>query len=116
MGNFIEVGKSAEFRNGVLKEVEVKSKQILLARIADKYYAASNRCPHMGGRLAQGKLDGTVITCPLHGSQFDLVDGHVIRWLRSSGVFSAVGKALKGPQPLTIYNVKVEGENILIEI
>ncbi len=44
----------------------------LLARVGDKYYAADNRCPHMGGKLSPGKLEGTVVTCPRHGSQFDL--------------------------------------------
>ena len=116
MSNFVEVGRSAEFKDGVMKEVEVTGKQILLVKVAGKYYAASNRCPHMGGRLAQGTLDGTTVTCPLHGSKFDLVDGRVVRWLKGSGVLSAVGKALKGPRPLTIYNVKVDGERILIEI
>jgi nitrite reductase/ring-hydroxylating ferredoxin subunit len=116
MSNFVEVVRSAEFNDGVMKEVEVQGKQILLVKVAGKYYAASNRCPHMGGRLAQGTLDGTTVTCPLHGSKFDLVDGRVVRWLKGSGVLSAVGKALKGPRPLTIYNVKVDGERILIEI
>ena len=116
MGNFVEVGKTSEFKNGVMKEVEVQGEEILVARVGDKYYAASNRCPHMGGRLARGKLDGTTVTCHLHGSQFDLGDGHVVRWLKGSGVFSAIGKALKGPQPLTIYSVKVDGDRIIVEI
>ncbi len=116
MSNFIEVGRTSEFNNGMLKEVEVQGNAILLARVEDKYYAVSGRCTHMGGRLAQGKLDGKTITCPLHGSQFDLDDGHVVRWLKGSGAFSAIGKALKGPKSLTIYRVKVEGERVLIEI
>jgi nitrite reductase/ring-hydroxylating ferredoxin subunit len=116
MSGYVEVGKTSEFKDGVMKEVEVQGKQILLARAGDKYYATSNICPHMGGRLARGKLEGTVVTCPLHGSQFDLVDGRVVRWLKGSGVLSAVGKALKGPQPLTVHNVKVETERIFIEI
>jgi nitrite reductase/ring-hydroxylating ferredoxin subunit len=116
MGIFIEAGKTGEFNSGVMKEVEVRGNQILLARVGDKYYAASSRCPHMGGRLAHGKLDGSVVMCPLHGSQFDLSDGHVVRWLKGSGVLSSIGKAIKGQQPLTIYNVKVEGESILVEL
>ena len=116
MSNFVEVGNISEFNDGVMREVEVQDKQILLAKVGDKYYATSNRCPHMGGRLAHGKLVGTIVTCPLHGSQFDLIDGRVVRWLKGSGVFSAVGKALKGPQPLTVYRAKVEGERIVIEI
>jgi 3-phenylpropionate/trans-cinnamate dioxygenase ferredoxin component len=116
MGSFVEAGKTSEFNDGMMKEVEIQGKQVLLARVGEKYFAASNSCPHMGGRLARGKLDGTIVTCPVHGSQFDLDGGHVVRWLKGSGVLSSIGKALKGQQPLTIYNVKVEGESILVEI
>ena len=90
--------------------------EVLLARVADKYYAGGNRCPHMGGKLSQGKLEGTVATCPRHGSQFDLRDGRVVRWLKGSGILSRVGKALKSPRPLATYNVKVEDDRIRIEI
>ncbi len=116
MKKFLEVGTTSEFKNEAMKEIEVQGNTIILARVGEKYYAANGRCPHMGGKLAHGKLDGTIITCPLHGSQFDLNDGHVVRWLKGSGVFLAVSKALKGPQSLTTYQVKVEGERILVEI
>jgi 3-phenylpropionate/trans-cinnamate dioxygenase ferredoxin subunit len=116
MGTFVEAGKAVEFKDGMMKEAIVQGKEILLARVKDKYYAASGRCPHFGGNLSRGRLEGTVITCPLHGSQFDLADGHVVRWLRGSGVLSTVGKALKGPKPLDTYKVKTEGNRILVEI
>jgi 3-phenylpropionate/trans-cinnamate dioxygenase ferredoxin subunit len=99
-----------------MKQVSAQGHAILLVRVGDKYYAASNRCPHMGGRLSQGKLEGTVVTCPLHGSQFDLNDGHVVRWLRGAGLFSKVGRALSSPKTLTTYNVKIENGVILAEI
>lgn len=80
MSNLVEVAKSGELAEGTMKEVLTQGHEILLARVGDKYYAANNRCPHMGGKLSQGKLEGTVVTCPRHGAQFDLSDGHVIRW------------------------------------
>lgn len=116
MGTFVEAGKTSEFKDGMMKEIVVQDKEILLARVKDKYYAVSNRCPHFGGNLSRGSLEGTVVTCPLHGSQFDLTDGHVVRWLKGSGVLSAVGKALKGPKSLDTYKVKVEDNRILVEI
>ncbi len=99
-----------------MKAVNMAGHEVLLARVADKYYAGGNRCPHMGGKLSQGKLEGTVATCPRHGSQFDLRDGRVVRWLKGSGILSRVGKALKSPRPLATYNVKVEDDRIRIEI
>ena len=116
MSNLMEVGKTSELEHGAMKEVLAQGHKILLARVGDSYYAAENRCPHMGGNLSQGKLEGFVVTCPLHGSQFDLRTGQVVRWLRGSGLFSTVAKVLKSPRQLNTYNVKVENDRILIEI
>jgi len=116
MSNLVEVGKTSELKDGTMKEVLAQGREILLARIGDKYYAADSRCPHMGGKLSQGKLEGTVVTCPRHASQFDLMDGRVVRWLSGSGLVSMVAKVLKSPRPLAIYDVKIENNRILIEI
>jgi 3-phenylpropionate/trans-cinnamate dioxygenase ferredoxin subunit len=110
MGTFVEAAKTGEFQDGAMKEVGLQGKKILLAKIKDKYYAATGRCTHFGGNLSRGTLEGTVVTCPLHGSQFDLTDGHVVRWLRSSGPPSKAGKQLN------TYKVKVESDKILVEI
>jgi len=116
MGDFVEVAKVDELKDGTLKAVDAMGREILLARVRNKYYAAQNRCPHMRGKLSQGELKGTVVTCPLHGSQFDLSDGRVVRWLMGSGWVSMVGRVLKSPRPLATYNVKVEGDRILVEM
>lgn len=116
MSNFVEACRIGELQKGAMIQVLVQGREVLMARVGDKYYAADNHCPHMGGKLSQGKLVGTVVTCPLHGSQFDLSDGQVVRWLKGSGVVSAIGRVLKSPRRLPIYNVKVEEERILIEI
>ena len=116
MGSFVEVGRVGDLKNGTMKEVKIEGHDILLARITDKFYALDNRCPHLGGNLAKGRLEGTVVTCPLHGSQFDITDGRVVRWLKGSGILSSVGKALKGPKPVASYKVKTEGSKILAEI
>ncbi len=115
MGNLVEVGKTSEFVAGVMKEVTTQGREILLARVGDKYYAADNRCPHMGGKLSRGKIEGTIVTCPRHGSQFDLRDGRVVRWLKGSGLMSKIGKVLKSPRLLSMYNVSIKDGKILIE-
>jgi 3-phenylpropionate/trans-cinnamate dioxygenase ferredoxin subunit len=115
MGNLIQVGIASELADGSMKEVTAQSRGILLARVGDRYYAADNRCPHMGGKLSQGKLEGTVVTCPRHGSQFDLRDGKVVRWLKG-GVSSIAGKLLKPPRPIATHPVKVDGDKIMLEM
>jgi len=114
MSKFTEVSKIDELKDGTMKAVIAGGREILLARIGDKYYAADNRCPHMKGDLSQGKLEGTVVTCPLHGSQFDISNGQVVRWLRG-GLMSKMGRALKPSKDLTVYNAKVEDGKVLVE-
>ena len=116
MGTFVPVAKTGELGEGTMKEVEAQGHDLLLAMVGGKYYAANAKCTHIGGRLAKGKLEGTVVTCPLHGSQFDLSNGQVVRWLKGSGIISSLGKKLKGPKPIATHRVKVEGDSILIEI
>jgi 3-phenylpropionate/trans-cinnamate dioxygenase ferredoxin subunit len=116
MSNWVEVGQASELENGAMKEVLAQGREILLARIGDKCYATDNRCPHMGGKLSEGRLEGTVVTCPRHGSQFDLSDGGVVRWLKTSGLTSTMSKLFKPPRPIATYQAKLEGNIILVEI
>jgi 3-phenylpropionate/trans-cinnamate dioxygenase ferredoxin subunit len=115
MSKFTEVAKIEELKSGTMKAVIVEGREILLTRVGDKYYAVDGRCPHMQGNLSQGKLEGIVVTCPVHGSQFDISSGRVVRWLKG-GLMSKVSRALKMPKGLAVYNVKVEGRSVLVEI
>jgi 3-phenylpropionate/trans-cinnamate dioxygenase ferredoxin subunit len=116
MGSYIEIGKTDDLENGAKRKVLIQGQEILLARVGDKYYATQNRCPHMGGDLSAGTLEGTVITCPRHGSQFDVSDGHNVRWMKGAGLAAMVGKAIKPPRSIKTYNVKTDGGAILVEV
>ena len=116
MGNFVKAAKVTEFKDGTRKKVSIGDKEILLARVSGKFYAVGNRCAHMGGDLSAGTLEGNIVTCPRHGSQFDITSGKNLRWMKGSGLAAAVGKAIKSPRPIPAYNVKVEGDDISIEI
>lgn len=114
MSDYVEVFGVGELDNGTMKAVDVDKKKILLARIGGKYYAADNLCPHLKGSLSDGKLEGSVVTCPKHASQFDLTDGHMVRWTEWSGVKLSVAKVMKSPRPLKTYDVKVEDGKVLV--
>ncbi len=116
MSSYVEAGKTGDFSDGMKKKVIAGGQEVMLARVGDKYYAVGNRCPHRGGELAAGQLKGTVVTCPLHGSQFDITDGHNIRWLKGKGLVASLAKVIKPPRPLPTYPVKVDGDTILIEV
>lgn len=116
MGKYVTAGKTSDFADGAMKKVSIEGQDILVARIGSNYYAIGNKCPHLGGDLSKGTLEGTVVTCPLHGSQFDLRDGKNVRWLKGSGMASAIGKVFKPPKPVPSYKVKAEGTDISVEV
>lgn len=114
MGGFTEVISTGELSNGQMKQVNVDGKQILIARAGDTYYAADNACPHLKGNLSKGKIEGTIVTCPLHRSQFDLKDGHVVNWTGWSGIKLALAKTVRPPRALKVYEVKVENDKVMV--
>jgi len=123
MADYTELEKTGNFTDGMMKGIKVEGNDILLARIEGKYYAAAGRCPHMKGYLSKGKLKGTIVTCPIHGSQFDLKTGKVVRWVAGSGfmslmgrLMSMIGMAAAGEKPLAVYEVKVENDRIMVKL
>ena len=116
MGKLVEVAGEGDIAEGAMKEVTAEGQKILVAKVGGRYYAADGGCPHMGASLASGKLEGAVVTCPRHGSQYDLTDGHMVRWAQLPGVVSAIGKVMKKPRGVKTYPVKTEGGKVLVEI
>jgi nitrite reductase/ring-hydroxylating ferredoxin subunit len=64
--------------------------------VAGHFCATQDKCTHKQGPLNEGKLDGSTVTCPWHGSQFNLCTGAVL-----------LGPAVDS---LKTYRVIVEGE------
>ena len=116
MPEYVEVCSSEDIPDGGMKAFPVKGREVLIAKAANKIYAASDICPHMKARLSRGTLEGTTVTCPRHGSRFDLKDGHVVQWTNLSGITLTIGKLFRSPRPLEIYPVKVEGGKVHIEL
>jgi 3-phenylpropionate/trans-cinnamate dioxygenase ferredoxin component len=116
MGTYVKALNSGELQNGNKKKVSLQGKEIMLARVADKFYAIDNRCAHMGGDLSSGTLEDVVITCPRHGSQFDVTDGRNVRWMKGSGLVSAALKSVSSSKPVKSYKVKVEGDAVMVEL
>ena len=54
----------------------VGDRQIAVFRLRSGALRATQAlCPHAGGPLADGQLDGSVVLCPLHGATFELDTG-----------------------------------------
>ncbi len=114
MSEYIEIAPVADFSDGEMRQVDVDGHELLVVRAGDEFLVADNRCPHLGGRLSKGALSGTVVTCHLHHSQFDLRDGRVIRWTDWSGPVRTVAELARHPRPLRVYEVKVDQGKVLL--
>ncbi len=75
MENFITVASVEEFADGRRKTVKFDDRIVAIFKIADEFYAIENECPHHGAPLCEGYVDGELVSCPLHGWQFDLQTG-----------------------------------------
>jgi nitrite reductase/ring-hydroxylating ferredoxin subunit len=51
---------------------------VLIANIESTFYAITSKCTHMGCNLSEGFLHGNTVTCPCHGSQFNVTNGQVV--------------------------------------
>jgi nitrite reductase/ring-hydroxylating ferredoxin subunit len=117
MALWASVGAADLLQDGMLRAVEVEGRTILLARIAGAYYATQERCPHLGWHLARGRLQGNVLTCAGHGSQFDLITGKNLAWVEGlGGIVKSVAQALSKPKNLITYPVKIEAGQVWVQI
>lgn len=69
----------SEIGVGQAGKVEVAGEPVAVFNVAGSYFAVQGRCSHAGGPLSEGRLEGTLVTCPWHGACFDLRDGSVQR-------------------------------------
>jgi nitrite reductase/ring-hydroxylating ferredoxin subunit len=99
-GDFVKVAETTDIQSTKMKAIEVAGENICLINVEGKYYAIGNVCTHEDGPLAEGTLEGYEIECPWHGSKFDIRTGKVTR--------------PPANEPESTYEVKVEGNDILI--
>lgn len=117
MANWIKVGAVDMLPDGAMQEVQVGNQTVLLARLGESYYATQARCPHLRAPLAKGKLNGPVVTCPAHGSTFDVTTGRNLAWVEGlPGLIKGVAKTVSKPKDLATFPVKVEEEQVWISL
>lgn len=75
MSSFVKVASLSDLPPGSSRCVEAGGKEIAIHNVEGRIYACSNICPHQGGPMADGILDGTSIVCPWHAWAFDLESG-----------------------------------------
>lgn len=73
-GNLIPLIRTNEVPDNSLRVIEVGDINVLVCNLAGTFSAFHNRCPHRGLSLEKSMIEGTVLTCPWHGYQFDVRD------------------------------------------
>ena len=106
---YIRVADTAELPVNKMIMVVVGGKEVLLANVEDSYYAIANKCTHLGGSLSKGSLEGSIVTCPRHGAQFDVKTGKAV----GDAKILFIKMDVKDEES---YPVKVEGTDILVGI
>lgn len=102
MAELVTVAKTSEIGAGQAKAVDVKGQTIALFNVGGKFYAIEDTCTHVGGPLSEGEVQGTAVTCPWHGAQFDVTSGKVLG--------PPAGEGVKN------FPVRVEGGEIKLEL
>ncbi len=101
MAEFEVVAKADDLKEGDMRTFDLRGTKIAVANVAGTFYAFGDTCTHRECSLAEGDLEETTVTCPCHGSEFDVVSGEVLR----------------GPArvPVGSFEVRVEGGNLEIK-
>lgn len=103
MADFIKVARTTEIRLGGMKTVFVSGKKIAIANVDGEFFAIDDECSHEECSLgSEGFLDGNVVICGCHGSNFDVTTGKVL----SLPAMTDVGR----------YDVKVDNGEIFIKV
>lgn len=102
MGTFVKTVKAQEMEAGQGKLAEVQGKKIALFCVDGSFYAIDDTCPHLGGSLSEGFVNGKEVLCPWHGAAFDMTTGAVLSPPAARGV--------------SCYRVRVNDGEVEVEI
>lgn len=99
--SFQRIASKSEIADGEMKSFEVNGDKIVVFNLGGEFFALSDVCSHAGCLLSEnGQIEGDLVECICHGSKFNIKDGQVV----------------EGPafEPMPVYEVKVEGDDILV--
>jgi nitrite reductase/ring-hydroxylating ferredoxin subunit len=101
MPGLVRVASVSEIPAGTGKAVQANGRAVALFNVDGVFHAIDGTCPHQGGPLGEGYLKGTVVTCPYHFWQFDVVTGRAPDFPQAS---------------IATFPVTVEGDDVFVEV
>jgi 3-phenylpropionate/trans-cinnamate dioxygenase ferredoxin subunit len=99
---FIRAAAVSDILPGRVKTVEVGDEDVALCNVDGQIYAIADVCSHDDGPLGEGYLLGEEIECPRHGARFNVRSGEV--------------KTLPAIMPIPTFDVRIEGDDILVDV
>ncbi len=78
MTEWIRVAEAGDVSDGDLNAYPVGDRTVAIANLDGMLYAFDDVCTHQACSLSEGDVDGTIVECACHGSQFDISSGEVV--------------------------------------
>jgi NAD(P)H-dependent nitrite reductase small subunit len=97
----VKVARTQDLKEGAGIQVQVGDKQFAVFKCDNQVYAVNGVCPHRGGPLGEGFVQGGRVACPWHGWTFDVKTGK-----------HAMNPAIEVPS----YPVTVEGDDVYVTV
>ena len=99
---FVKAATVQEVPAGKAKQVKIGGKTLAVFNVEGGFYAIDDTCPHRGGPLSEGELEGHQVVCPWHAAAFDVTTGaHLCPPARGD---------------VACYKVQVVGEEIQVDV
>lgn len=102
MGDYVKACELSDVPPGSMRAVDLSDKKLMIVNVDEKLFATDRVCTHETADLSTGFLIGSVVTCPLHLSRFDVVTGEV--------------QNAPATVPLKTYGLKVEGTSVYVQV
>ena len=99
---FVRVCSLADLPPGRMLRTDAGPDPVLVVNVDGRCFAVDDTCTHSNFSLAEGELDGDVVVCPLHDARFCVRDGAVL--------------SPPAPEPLRVHAVKIEGDDVLVDL
>jgi NAD(P)H-dependent nitrite reductase small subunit len=101
MPDFVPVMAAGDLGPGQAREVTVDGQPVAIFNVDGSFHALTSRCPHRGGPLGQGFVEGSQVSCPWHNWTFDVTTGE-----------NVVSADMKVPR----HEVKVEDGQVYVKL
>jgi 3-phenylpropionate/trans-cinnamate dioxygenase ferredoxin subunit len=98
----VKIATLTDLSEETMTKVEVDGKMIVIGLVNGEPFAMEGSCSHMGYDLSKGVKEGPVVRCKMHGAEFDMRTGDVLRNMQA--------------KKLKTYPLTVEGEEVFIEL